>query len=112
MSDKKQKFVITKDMCFKMGRVVYHRELDPNAKCGGFWFFDSETNTAYLYGESYDFGSFTGEIIEACMDSIKTRFGGAEIKFETDEDIDLYDILCKDMSWDRALELISKNDWV
>lgn len=112
MSDLKQKFVFTKDLHFEMGRVKFHRELDPNALGGGYWFIDLERKVAYLYSTSYDFGKCKPEWINNELDFIKERFHGAEVKFEEDEDVELYEILCRDMDNLRAMDLISENDWV
>ena len=51
-------------------------------------------------------------MIEKLKPEISEKFRGAEVKFEADENIELYDILCRDMSEERAMELISNNDWV
>jgi hypothetical protein len=112
MSDLKQKFVITREIEFIMGRVVFHKHLSENAMCGGYWFFDKEKDITYLYSTSYDFGGCSAEMIEKLKPEISEKFRGAEVKFEADENIELYDILFRDMSEERAMELISNNDWV
>lgn len=112
MSGLKQKFVITKDGHLKVGRVHFHFDLDKESIGGGYWFFDIERKVVYLYSSSVDFGGCTKNQIDEVMDDIKLRFRGAEVKFEEDETVKILNILCRDMSFERATEIISKNDWV
>ena len=117
MSKKKKKFTISKELGFRMGRVVFHRELDPNADGGGYWFYDQEMNRLYLYSSSYDFGACTQEMIDSVMDEINDKFKTMQkpeftFRFEPNEDKYLLEILCEDMDSERAMELVEKNDWV
>lgn len=112
MTDLKQKFVITQDSHFKMGRVKLHKELDKNARSGGFWFYDKEENTVYIYGKSEDFGQFTVREIDNSIPQIKLRFRGAKVIVTNDEHMSLFDLLAKYMPEIRAAKLIEENDWV
>lgn len=111
MSDLKQKFIIGPDG-FEMGRVIFHKQLDPKAKGGGFWFFDEERNVVYLYSDSFDFGPCNQQMIDDHMDEIKERFIGATVKFESYAYLGLYEVLRKDMDFERASDLITGNDFV
>ena len=112
MYGKKQKFIIGKDG-FKSSRVTLHRDIDQHAKGGGWWFWDSEKDVLYLYGKSYDFGSVSLDQIEANMDTIKRRhFKNSKVIFEPDSEKGIYDILKENMDSFRALELVSKNDYI
>jgi len=112
MSDKKQKFTIGEEKDFRMGRVIFHKDLDPNAQGGGYWFYDKEKKTVYLYSTSHDFGSCTHAQIYEHRSFIKRRFRADDFVFEADPDKSLYEILCNDMDEGRATELINKNGWL
>ena len=112
MSDLKQKFTIGPDG-FKMGRVYFHKDLDPNAKGGGYWFWDQEQDVLYLYGTSYDFGPVNPKQVNDNLDDIMVRpFENSTVNFTPDPDVSLLKVLAKNMDTDRALELIQRNDYV
>lgn len=64
------KWIIYKDLqtnqkIFRLGKVDFHKELLPktHAQClgGGKFEINKDTNTIYLYGTSFDFGSVSSE---------------------------------------------------
>jgi hypothetical protein len=113
MSGKKQKWVITHDNEFKYGRVGYHFELSNSSRCGGYWFFVEETKTVYLYSESVQFGSCSITMMETLEDKVLKKFRHAEkVVFEDDPSVPLAELLSRDMSVEKADELISKNGWL
>ena len=113
MSGAKQKWVITHDKNFKFGRVGYHFELSQSSRCGGYWFFDKETKTLYLYSESVQFGSCSVTMMNELKDKILSTFKNAEkVIFEPDPNVPLVKLLVRDMDLKRAEELMEINGWI
>ena len=72
------KFIIETDDelgdCLIISKVVYHKHIatDITKVKGGGWFrYDSKTNTFTFHGESYDFGKATLENIKKCVEDGK-----------------------------------------
>lgn len=112
MNDLKQKFVISKEYGFDIGRVVFHRDLSYLAIGGGYYFFDHEFNTLYLYGKSEEFGTVTQKQVNDNLDSFIGAFENSKVVFEPNHNLSALDVLRKHMDKYRALELITGNDFV
>lgn len=70
MLDKFPKFIIEDGKLIFM-KVKFHHEIatDKNKVKGGGWFrYDSDTNTFIFSGESYDFGKASKDDIEKCIE--------------------------------------------
>jgi hypothetical protein len=110
MKDKKQKFVIV-DGLIMTARVLFHRDIHPNPIGGGWWFWDRERDTIYLYGTSFDFGSATKEQVEKA-EFFSAYFKKSKIVFEPDPAKGLPTLLGEHMEASRAVELCDNNDFV
>ena len=74
------KYIIEDGKLF-IGKVTFHKELAENinnVKGGGFFHFDTETNTFYLYGKSHDFGQAK---IEDVKNAVNNGFAGAKHRY-------------------------------
>lgn len=114
MNGLRQKFIITKDN-FQLGRVVFHRDLNPKAIAGGYWFWDQKEDILYLYGASSDFGWATREQIDAVMDKIKDgHFKDSKIVFEpySTPARSLVEVMADHIDQYRAIDLIEANSFV
>lgn len=77
MNEKYPKFIIEGDKLI-LQKVGYHKEIatDLSLVKGGGWFhFNSDTNTFRLSGESHDFGPAKLEDIQRSVDEGKVFFG-------------------------------------
>ena len=65
------KFIIEGENLILM-KVSYHREIvsdKEKVKGGGWYRYDSNTNTFTFYGDSYDFGAAKMEDIKKCIEN-------------------------------------------
>lgn len=73
MSDVFPKFIIEDD-CLYLGNCTYHKQLATNkdkVKGGGWFRYNSETDTFTLHGSSEDFGAAKIEDIQKCINEQK-----------------------------------------
>ena len=110
MADLKQKFVIVDDEII-IGRVEFHADLHYGPIGGGWWFFDSEENTMYLYGKSVQFGPVSKKQVDNAVIK-KIPFNKAKVVFEENDELALYTVLKKYMDPHRAMKLITSNEYV
>lgn len=67
-----------------IGRVEFHRDfLKDNSKTigGGWWHYDNENNTMYLYGVSMDFGGVVEEVARKAWDETPQAEEGIKMVF-------------------------------
>lgn len=112
MRDIKNKYVLVDNKLIG-ARVVFHREIHPSPRGGGWWYYDRETNKLILYGTSFDFGSITKEqAMNAELGGSFRSLKDAEIIFDGRDNYDVLKILSDHLGEDRAMDIVTECDFI
>lgn len=63
-----RKCIITDEDQLRLGHIDLHKQLvgrTGTPKGGGFWLYDKESNTVYVWGKSSDYGPLTADMVSS-----------------------------------------------